>query len=52
MFQKLDSAKMSKLVKFQDQHYPELVDDFKMQISFDDGLEATGKNYEGTVLLN
>lgn len=51
MFQKPDNAKMSKLVKFQDQHYHELVDDFKMQISFDDGLEAPGKNYGGTVLL-
>ena len=43
MFQKLDGAKMSKLGKFQDQHYHELVDGFKMEISSDDGLEATGR---------
>lgn len=43
MFQKLDDAKMSKLGKFQDQHYHELVDGFKMEISSDDGLEATGR---------
>ena len=43
MFQKLDSAKLSKLGKFQDQHYHELVDGFKMEISSDDGLEGTGR---------
>lgn len=43
MFQKLDGAKMSKLGKFQDQHYHKLVDGFKMEISSDDGLEATGR---------
>ena len=43
MFQKLDSAKLSKLGKFQDQHYHELVDGFKIEISSDDGLEGTGR---------
>ena len=52
MFQKRGSAKMSKLGKFQDQHYHELVDGFKMQISSDDGLEAPGRNYGRTVVLS
>lgn len=30
MFQKLDSVKISKLVKFQEQRYHELVDGFKI----------------------
>lgn len=50
MFQKLDSAKLSQLGKFQDQHYRELVDGFKMEISSDDGLEGTGRTDEEQIM--